>query len=132
MHIFHSTYGILFPDVKTFVQKARAAGVAVQLYEFPEAFHVFMGATFTPEAKDVYRRLQRILGTEEVKFETHGLTKFVSSPPVRVAVFLQERAEHRREAAANTAPERRGNTMKLLWGGALLALLLLRGASRRR
>ena len=80
----------------------------------------------------MYRRLQRILGTEEFEFETYGLTKFVSSPPVRVAVFLQERAEHRREDVANAAPERRGNIRKLLWGEALLALLLLRGASRRR
>lgn len=50
------THDILLPDCRAFATKARAKGVDVELYEFPQAFHVFIAGTVLPESR-VARRL---------------------------------------------------------------------------
>ena len=62
--VFIGTDDILLPDVRIFHDKVRAAGGQMQLYETPGGFHVFMGATFTPEARQVYRQIARNLGVQ--------------------------------------------------------------------
>lgn len=50
---------IFLADART-LAAGNPAGVT--LHEYPGAFHVFMGATFLPEAKDVYRRIAQDIG----------------------------------------------------------------------
>lgn len=59
--IFQGTEDSLLPDARVFRDRLRAAGVPVQLLEYPGAFHVFMGATFTPEARDTYDKIAQVL-----------------------------------------------------------------------
>lgn len=59
--IFQGTHDILFPDVRSFVQRAEREGADIAYFEYPGAFHVFMGAPFLSEARDVYRRLGKFL-----------------------------------------------------------------------
>jgi len=59
--IFQGTEDSLLPDTRVFRDRLREAGVAVQLFEYPGAFHVFMGATYTPEARDTYRKVAAAL-----------------------------------------------------------------------
>jgi acetyl esterase/lipase len=35
---------------------------AVNLYEYPSAIHVFIEATFLPESRDAFRKLEESLG----------------------------------------------------------------------
>lgn len=60
--VFQGTADVLAPDARTLAAKVAAAGGMIQLYEYPGAIHVFMGATFTPEARDVYARIGASFG----------------------------------------------------------------------
>lgn len=102
MDLFVGTNDIVLPDVRTFVQKARTAGGQVGLHEYPEAYHVFMAAAFTPEAQDVYRKIRTILRTETYQIKLDGLTRLVSSPPVRLAALIRDRRQGK--GAANLRP----------------------------
>ncbi|MFG2725666.1 alpha/beta hydrolase [Streptomyces canus] len=55
--LFVGTHDILLPDCRTFATEARAKGVDLELYEFPEAFHVFIAGTFLPESRTARRLL---------------------------------------------------------------------------
>jgi epsilon-lactone hydrolase len=59
--IFQGGRDLLAPDARAFAKKLRAAGRSVSYAEFHGAFHVFMAATFTPEAKQVYAEIGRLL-----------------------------------------------------------------------
>ncbi|MBB4616308.1 alpha/beta hydrolase fold domain-containing protein [Sphingomonas abaci] len=59
--IYQGTADLLVVDVRSFVSKAREAGVLGDYGEYPDAFHVFVGATFTPEARDVFKRIGQTL-----------------------------------------------------------------------
>lgn len=60
MMLFQGDRDIFVVDSRTFAAKA---GSLCQYREYPGGFHVFMGATFTPEAKDVFRHVKNaILG----------------------------------------------------------------------
>lgn len=59
--IYQGTHDILLPDVRSFVQRAEREGADVTYFEYPGAFHVFMGGTFLSEARDVYRHLATFL-----------------------------------------------------------------------
>lgn len=48
---------VLAPDVRRFVAKARAAGVPVEMLEAPDAYHVYIGAWWTPEGRQAWRSL---------------------------------------------------------------------------
>ena len=62
--IFQGTADLLVVDCRSFVTKARLAGIDTRYFEYPNAFHVFMAATFIPEAKDVYRIIGNTLSPE--------------------------------------------------------------------
>ncbi|MEU0227274.1 alpha/beta hydrolase [Streptomyces sp. NPDC006284] len=57
--VFTGTHDIFLPDCRTFAAEAGRRGVDVELYEFPEAFHVFIAATFLPESRHARRLLAR-------------------------------------------------------------------------
>jgi monoterpene epsilon-lactone hydrolase len=49
--IYQGGHDIFLPDAKKFAAKARAAGTKVELRIYPAAFHVFVAAPWTPEAR---------------------------------------------------------------------------------
>lgn len=55
--LYQGTRDIFVVDARTFVRKVTLAGGTIRYREFPGAFHVFVGATFTPEAKTVFREI---------------------------------------------------------------------------
>jgi acetyl esterase/lipase len=62
VQIFQGTYDILLPDARKLRDRLEEAGGHAELYETPEGFHVFMGATFTREAKRVFEQVASGLG----------------------------------------------------------------------
>lgn len=63
IQIHQGTDDIFLPDARQLRDRVAAAGGRVQLYETRRGFHVFMGATFTPEAHAVFRQIAESLGT---------------------------------------------------------------------
>lgn len=118
VEVFQGTLDILWPDTQRLAQQVQAAGGTLRLHPSPGAFHVFMAATYTPEAQDVFRQIGQILDARPEAVKTTGLVKLVSLPPVRLAVYLSERAQQRRDPGA---PEGRSGKRAPL--GLLLALL---------
>ncbi|MEO6654545.1 MAG: alpha/beta hydrolase [Pyrinomonadaceae bacterium] len=55
--VFIGTHDITYPDTRVLKDKVTAAAGGIHLYEYPGAIHVFVGATFTPEAKDAYKKI---------------------------------------------------------------------------
>ncbi|WP_185736039.1 alpha/beta hydrolase [Burkholderia cepacia] len=49
--IYHGGADILLPDAKLFASKAQKARSDVQLFVYPDAFHVFVGVPFLPESR---------------------------------------------------------------------------------
>lgn len=70
--IYLGTTDILVPDVRLMADKLAAAGVEVTLVEYPGAIHVHVGATFTREARDTYRRIARTLGATATRASALG------------------------------------------------------------
>ncbi|CAI1019610.1 alpha/beta hydrolase [Serratia liquefaciens] len=64
MSIFQGDRDIFVVDARKFAVKARAAGLTVDYHEYPGGFHVFMGLTFLPEAKDVFRLVKTVTGCQ--------------------------------------------------------------------
>lgn len=62
MGIFQGDRDIFVVDARNFVERATVAGVNVHYHEYPGGFHVFMGLTFLPEAKDVFRQVKALIG----------------------------------------------------------------------
>ncbi len=62
IQIYQGTHDVLLPDARTLRDRVIAAGGTIQYHETPGGFHVFMGATFTPEAKRVFRQIAQTLG----------------------------------------------------------------------
>ena len=59
--IFHGDLDLLVVDARRFAELCKSAGVETVYKEYPGGFHVFMGATFTPEAQDVYRQTKSFM-----------------------------------------------------------------------
>ncbi len=59
--LYQGTHDIFVVDARTFVRKVRMAGGAIHYGEYRGAFHVFVGATFTPEAKQVFREIGTVM-----------------------------------------------------------------------
>ncbi|RYF22750.1 MAG: steryl acetyl hydrolase [Oxalobacteraceae bacterium] len=59
--LYQGTHDIFVVDARTFVRKVKLAGGAIHYGEYPGAFHVFVGATFTPEAKQVFREIGTVI-----------------------------------------------------------------------
>lgn len=57
INIYQGSNDLLVVDARTFAAKAKRAGTSVYYREFEGSFHVFVGATFTPEAKQVFREI---------------------------------------------------------------------------
>tara|TARA_Y100000815_G_scaffold232876_2_gene223817 strand:+ start:46099 stop:47001 length:903 start_codon:yes stop_codon:yes gene_type:complete len=56
--IFHGDLDLLVVDARRFAGLCMSAGVKTTYREYPGGFHVFMAATFTPEARDVYHQTE--------------------------------------------------------------------------
>ncbi|MCX2696473.1 alpha/beta hydrolase fold domain-containing protein [Ochrobactrum chromiisoli] len=52
--IFQGDRDLFVVDARHFAKLCQSRGVDALYREYPGAFHVFMGATFTPEARDVF------------------------------------------------------------------------------
>jgi epsilon-lactone hydrolase len=61
--IYQGTEDILLADARRLRDLVTAANGTVRLYETTEGFHVFMGATFTPEAKRVFQQIAHDLSS---------------------------------------------------------------------
>jgi len=64
MSIFQGDRDIFVIDARKFAAKARKAGVEVDYQEYQGGFHVFMGVTFLPESKDVFRRVKEATASD--------------------------------------------------------------------
>ena len=61
IELFIGTKELLLPDARKLKSQAVETGIDLNLYEVPGAFHVFVAATFTPEAKHVFSQLKKVL-----------------------------------------------------------------------
>jgi epsilon-lactone hydrolase len=61
MSLYQGTSDVLVVDSRNFAASAKRAGVDITYAEYPDAFHVFVGATFTSEAKDVFAKIGTML-----------------------------------------------------------------------
>jgi len=55
--LYQGTHDIFIVDSRHFAAKARLAGTPIHYKEFPGAFHVFVGAPFLPEARQVFHHI---------------------------------------------------------------------------
>jgi epsilon-lactone hydrolase len=62
LQVYQGTHDIFLPDARRLRDLVTAAGGEIQYYETPGGFHVFMGATFTPEARWVFQQIAGNLG----------------------------------------------------------------------
>ena len=60
-YVYQGSYDIFLADVMKLAEKAPMAGMPLEVQLCPTGFHVFVGATFTPEAKDVFRHVGRVV-----------------------------------------------------------------------
>lgn len=59
--IYQGTLDLFLPDARRLHDEVRAVRGKVQMFVTEGGFHVFMGATFTPEARAVYSQMARDL-----------------------------------------------------------------------
>lgn len=59
--IFQGTLDVFVVDARTAASKIEAAGGVVNYHEYEGCFHVFVGATWTSEARDAYARIGSVL-----------------------------------------------------------------------
>jgi epsilon-lactone hydrolase len=62
--LYQGSHDLFVIDARTFVRKVKRAGGTIRYSEFPGAFHVFVAATFTPEAKKVFREIGATLSSD--------------------------------------------------------------------
>jgi epsilon-lactone hydrolase len=62
--LYQGSHDLFVIDARTFVRKVELAGGTIRYFEFPGAFHVFVAATFTPEAKMVFRDIGATLSND--------------------------------------------------------------------
>lgn len=63
--LYQGTADLFVVDARSFAARARSAGALGQYAEYSGAFHVFVGATFTPEAQDVFHRIAISLASSD-------------------------------------------------------------------
>jgi acetyl esterase/lipase len=61
IQVYIGTNDMFLPDARKLRELVSAAGGRIDLHETPGGFHVFMQATFTPEAKRVYHQVRSSL-----------------------------------------------------------------------
>ena len=64
--VFQGTRDVLIADARMLCEKVSAVGGAIRLFEYPGAFHVFVAATFTPEARDAFDHVVAALGVHHI------------------------------------------------------------------
>ncbi len=57
IQLYQGTDDVLLPDARTLRDRVTAARGRIAYHETPAGFHVFVMATFTPEAKAVFRQV---------------------------------------------------------------------------
>lgn len=62
--VYQGTADLLLPDARVLRDRVRDAGGQIELHETRGGFHVFMGATYTPEARRVYAQVAEGLGVK--------------------------------------------------------------------
>lgn len=67
MDLFMGTAELFIADARKLKEKVIAAGGLVNVYEYPGAFHVFVGATITPESKRAFTQVAESLGLPHQK-----------------------------------------------------------------
>lgn len=90
--IYQGTRDILWPDVRLMADKIARAGGQVRLFEYADGIHVFVGAAFLPESRDVFARIAATFGALER--QRQPATDVVSAPPL---VFSRQLAVRMRE-----------------------------------
>jgi len=55
--VFQGTHDLFIADSRLLAEKVGAAGGEIHLHEYEGAFHVFVRATFTPEARDAFEKV---------------------------------------------------------------------------
>lgn len=66
IQLYIGTDDILLPDARQLRDRVVSAGGRIAFHETPGGIHVFMGATFTPEAKEVFRQIHDALGPANI------------------------------------------------------------------
>jgi monoterpene epsilon-lactone hydrolase len=61
VHTYQGSWDLLAPDAEDLAQKVRSTGGEVHLHRYPDAFHVFVGAPWTPEARAALRDIAGLL-----------------------------------------------------------------------
>jgi acetyl esterase/lipase len=64
MDVFHGTADVLIADACLLREKVKQAGGEIHLYEYPGAFHDFVGVPFLPESQHALARVAEVLGSE--------------------------------------------------------------------
>jgi epsilon-lactone hydrolase len=59
--LFQGANDLFVVDARTFVSNVQAVGGSIRYFEYAGAFHVFVGATWTPEAQDAYDKIAEAL-----------------------------------------------------------------------
>lgn len=68
LYLYQGGRDIFLPDAKKLDQKAKAAGAPLELRIYPDGFHVYMAAPWTPEARETLNHVASIVrGTETSK-----------------------------------------------------------------
>jgi monoterpene epsilon-lactone hydrolase len=61
--VFQGTHDLFIADARVLQERVTAAGGEIHLYEYPGAFHLFVGATFTPEGRDAFEKVAQAVAT---------------------------------------------------------------------
>jgi monoterpene epsilon-lactone hydrolase len=61
IRIYHGTDDLLLPDARLLRDRVVAAGGTATLFEFKGAYHGFVGALSTPEAREVFADVGKAL-----------------------------------------------------------------------
>lgn len=91
--IFQGTADILWPDSLLVAERIREFGGVVNLYEYDDAIHVFVAATFTPEARAAYAQIAAALDSPQVSIGRG--TQVVTNPSVMFSRALALRLVER-------------------------------------
>jgi epsilon-lactone hydrolase len=59
--VFQGTHDVLLADARKLKEAVVTAGGSISLHEYAGAFHVFVGATFTREARDAFGKIDQSL-----------------------------------------------------------------------
>ncbi len=112
VQIFQGTRDILLPDVRRFAERVREAGGEAELHIYPGAIHVFVGATFTPEAQHAFRAVASALQASAPAY--YGLQRVATS---HLGVFPRQVAARAR--AQGTPWIRHGRRAAETWQRAI-------------